>query len=434
MYNKIKTRYTKPKSRKHERDVISYEDMPLDDYEQEKTDISPEAVKKIVIGICIALAAGLIVFAFANRDKLTWDNISTWWTYDVLGNAGNGYPVDIVGAEVSAGNFTVSQGHAVYTSDTSFVTLNSTGSEVANIQLRCSNPVMKSENNRFLTYGLDSKSFQINSFDENIYSGEAEGKIFAGDISANGVYCLVTEGNGYLSMLYVYNSSNNRIYKYYFSEYYMTSVSLNSDGSGCVICGFASDGGAISTGVYVLDFNKTEPVSVYKIDNDAVLDCEYLNNSRAVLVGQSASYIVKIGEQDYITSSYKDKSLANYCFNPDTNSYTLALSRSGDGRSVEINGCNDNGEIIYTVNTDYKADCISAYKGTVAILDGNTVYGYNQSGQMLYSCDTGTGSKKIVLTSDRNAYVLSVNQIRFIDLNKASSDDTARPSSKGDNK
>ena len=46
---------------------MSYEDMPLDDYEQEKTEMSPQAVKKIVLGACIAIAAGLIVFAFANR-------------------------------------------------------------------------------------------------------------------------------------------------------------------------------------------------------------------------------------------------------------------------------------------------------------------------------------------------------------------------------
>ena len=105
MFKKFKGHYAERKT--SDRDVISYEDMPLDDYEQEKTDISPDSVKKILIGVCIALAAGLIVFAFANRDNLTWDNISNWWTYDVLGNAGNGYPVNLVGTEVNSGNFAV---------------------------------------------------------------------------------------------------------------------------------------------------------------------------------------------------------------------------------------------------------------------------------------------------------------------------------------
>ena len=70
MFKKFKGHYSKRKTHKTDRDVMSYEDMPLDDYEQEKTEMSPQAVKKIVLGACIAIAAGLIVFAFANRDKL----------------------------------------------------------------------------------------------------------------------------------------------------------------------------------------------------------------------------------------------------------------------------------------------------------------------------------------------------------------------------
>lgn len=423
MFKKFKGRYAERKT--SERDVISYEDMPLDDYEQEKTDISPDAVKKILIGVCIALAAGLIVFAFANRDKLTWDNISNWWTYDVLGNAGNGYPVNLIGTEVKSGNFAVNQGHVAYASDTSFVTLNSTGSEVANVQLRYSKPVMKSSGNRFLTYGIGTTGYQIQDFDGMLYSGEAEGAIYTADITSNGVYGIVTEGSGYLSILYVFNSNNNRIYKYSFSEYYINSIALNSDGSGGIACGITSDNGAVKTGVYMLDFTKEEPVLQYSIDGDTIVDCEYLNDNRAVLVGQSSSYIIKRGEENYVTIKYDSKTLANYCFNPDTNSFALALSKSGDGRSCVIEIYNDNGDKTSSIDTNYGAESISLYKGTVAILDGNTAYGFNSEGNQLYSCDTGTGSKRLILTSDNTAYVLSVNQVRFFDLSKTSTNDTA---------
>lgn len=423
MFKKFKGHYAERKT--SDRDVISYEDMPLDDYEQEKTDISPDSVKKILIGVCIALAAGLIVFAFANRDNLTWDNISNWWTYDVLGNAGNGYPVNLVGTEVNSGNFAVNQGHVAYASDTSFVTLNSTGSEVANVQLRYSKPVMKSSGNRFLTYGIGTTGYQIQDFDGMLYSGEAEGAIYTADITSNGVYGIITEGSGYLSVLYVFNSNNNRIYKYSFSEYYINSITLNSDGSGCVACGITSDNGAVKTGVYVLDFTKEEPVFQYSINGDTIVDSDYLNDNRVVLVGQSSSYIIKMGEENYVTVKYDSKTLANYCFNPDTNSFALALSKSGDGRSCVIEIYNDNGEKTSSIDTDYGAESISLYKGTVAILDGNTAYGFNSEGTQLYSCDTGTGSKRLILTSDNTAYVLSVNQVRFFDLSKPSTKDTA---------
>ena len=424
MFNKIRGRYAKRKA--PERDVISYEDMPLDDYEQEKTNISPEAVKKIIIGVCIALAAGLIVFAFANREKLTWDNISNWWTYDVLGNAGNGYPVDIVGAEVASGNFSVNQGHVAYASDTSFITLNSTGSEIANIQHRYSKPVLKSEGNRFLTYGIGTSGYQLQNFDSMLYSGEAEGAIYTGDIAQNGVYGIVTEGSGYPSILYVFNSNNNRIFKYSFSEYYINSIALNNDGTGGVACGISTDNGALKTGVYVLDFSKEEPVSTYTIENDTVVDCSYITSDKAVLVGQSASYIVKGGDEEYKKVDYEGKALANYCFNKDTSAFALALSKSGDGRSCVLEIYNDNGDNTSSVDTNYGAESMSLYKGTIAVLDGNTAYGFNSDGNQLYACNTGTGSKRIILTSDNTAYVLSVNQIRFFDLKNTSTPDEAK--------
>ena len=42
MFKKFKGHYSKRKTHKTDRDVMSYEDMPLDDYEQEKTEMSPQ--------------------------------------------------------------------------------------------------------------------------------------------------------------------------------------------------------------------------------------------------------------------------------------------------------------------------------------------------------------------------------------------------------
>lgn len=423
MLKRKKGRYAETKPNK-DRTVISYEDIPLEDYEQEKTEISPEAVKKIIIGAAIALVAALAVFAFANREKLTPENISVWWTYDVLGNGGQGYPVNIVGSEVKSGNFSVNQGRAAYASDTSFVTLNSSGAEIANVQLRYSKPVMKSSENRFLTYGLGDTGYQILSYDKELYSGTAEGVIYTGDIASNGNYCLVTEGNGYLSELYAFDSNNNRIFKYSFSEYYINSVALNSDGTGCVACGITSENGAMQTGVYVLDFGREEPVSTYTIASDAIIDSKFISGRRVALVGENSAYIIKIGGEDYITISYDDKPIANFCFNSSTGSFALALSKSGDGRNCTLISYNDNGDKIAEVDNPYGADSFSVFKGTMAVLDGNVIYAYNSSGELVSACDAGTGARALCLTSDRSAYVLSINQIRLFDLNNPATPDS----------
>ena len=96
----------------------------------------------------------------------------------------------------------------------------------------------------------------------------------------------------------------------------------------------------------------------------------------------------------------------------------MALSRSGDGRSVALISYNSNGEAQYTINTEHKADSLSVYKGTVAILDGNVVYGYNQKGDLLYSTNSGTGSKKIVLASDYTAYMYLGRLVEYGETNQ----------------
>ena len=303
MFNKIKGSYNERKKKlkrryeqrkkQSDRKVLSYEDVPLDDYEQEKTDLSPKTVKRIILCVCAVLLAGLAVLAFANRDKLTWDNLSVWWNYDVLGNAGKGFPVNIIGSEVEARNFSVNQGRVAYASDTSFITLNNSGSEVANVQLRYSKPVMKSADNKYLTFGIGETGYQINDFEKNLFTGDAEGIIYTGDIASNGVYCLVSEGNGYFSQLCTYDKNNNRIFKYSFSEYYITSVALNGDGSRCVVCGMTSDNGVVKTGIYVLDFKHDKPVKQHEISGDTVMDCKYIGSDRSVFIGEKNAYVVR---------------------------------------------------------------------------------------------------------------------------------------------
>ncbi len=424
MFKKIKGRYAERVTKK-ERTVISYEDMPLDDYEQEKAEMSVTAVKKIIFGVAGVLLLTLIVFAFANREKLTWDNISVWWHYEVLGTAGQGYPVNIVGSEVEQGNFSVNQGRVAYASDTSFVTLNNSGREVCDLQLRYTKPVMKSKENRYFLFGLGEKDYQIANFDSKLYSGTADGGILAADIAANGKYCYVIEGNGYYSQLYAFDAQNNRTFKYSFAEYYINSVTINSSGTGCVACGISNLDGEIKTCVYVLDFSKEEPIGRHEIEGDYIIDSKYLSGARAALVGGNASYIVLTDGNELRRIDYEGKPLANFCFCPESGTLSLALSKSGDGRSCDLITYNDGGDMIRSADTTYSSESLSSFHGVTATLDGNMVYVFNSDGTLRYSCYAGTGAERVILTSESQAYVLSVNQIRKLDLTHQSSPDSA---------
>ena len=415
MFKKLKGRFAENKS-KNERTVISYEDVPLDDYEQEPARISPEVIKKILIGVLGALLLAVIVLAFAFRDKLTWNNISVWWNYEVMGAPSSGYPVNIVGSDVAQGNVAVTQNRVAYASDTSFVTLNSKGGEVNNTQLRYTKPVMKSAENRFLIFGLGEKNYQLATFDKNGYSGTAAGNIYAGDVAPNGKYCLAVEGNGFYSELYAYDADNNRVYKYSFSEYYINSVAINMSGTGCIASGISNNNGEIKTGVYMLDFSKEEPVGKYEIDGDYIIDSRFISGGRCALVGANASYVAMMDEDVVVKVEYEGKTLKNYSFNTSVETFSLALSKSGDGRQCDLITYNDNGVAVFTADSNAGSDSVSAYRNTVATMDNNTIYIYNKTGELRGTCFAGSGARRLILFSDDEAYVLSVTQIRKINL------------------
>ena len=169
-----------------------------------------------------------------------------------------------------------------------------------------------------------------------------------------------------------------------------------------------------------------KPEQIIKISDDMIIACQHITNNRVAIIGEMASYVIKKGDEKYITNSYNDMTLSNYIFNQDTSTYAVALSRSGDGRSCTVQSYNSNGDMTSSVDTNNRADSISLYKDKIALLDGNTACVYNTRGNALYSKDVGTGSKRIILSSDTTAYVLSVNQVRFVELNKTSTEDTAK--------
>ena len=98
-----------------------------------------------------------------------------------------------------------------------------------------------------------------------------------------------------------------------------------------------------------------------------------------------------------------------------------------DGKEIPCQLDDLNGDKIFEVENRYGAESLSVLGGTIAVLDGNMIYAYNKSGTLIHSCDAGTGSQAIILTSDKTAYVLSINQIRQVDLSKSpASPDSAK--------
>ncbi len=407
----------------NDRRVLSYEDLPLDDSGRKRFQNAVSTVKhnrkSIVVSIVIVLLLALCVLLFANRDRLTFSNIKNWVEYGILNvDSQERFPLSTDGAVINNGNFTRVDSNLVFASDTQFVTLNSYGRTIYSTQQTYSNPVLvtASDCDLSLVYNLGGTEFSINTIDSNVYTGEVEDNILVADVSKSGTYALVTEKDGYLCKLYVYSEDNKQIYAYSFADYYITSVSLDSDGDTAVLSGVSAHDGTQISAIYVLDFTKEEPVIFEEFNNNIIYYLDHLTDNYVCIIGANATYTLNIRTKVFNTTNYDGKTLTAFDINTDTNNFVLSLSRSGDGRKCDIYTFSTSGVHKNTIATDLVITSISTYKNRVAALSGDIVYLYSKDGLAISENDAGLDPHAVVLYSTTDAYVLGVSEIRRLDL------------------
>ena len=416
---KLEKMLSKKKKReaKSKRSVLSYEDMPLQEREGKKKFSVKLNKRRIVLAVIVLLIVFALVFFFSNSDKLSWHNISNFVQYGVFNmNSDQSFPMSIQGESITAGNFVRMGQDICYASDTKVQMLNNYGKIMMTSQHSFTSPVLVTSHDYSLVYNLGGKGFQINSREENLYTGTAEENILVADINDNGTYALVTQSDGYLSKLYVYDQDHKQIYAYSFASYYITSVSLNSNGRCAVASGISAHNGTEFSCVYVLDFTKDTPVYMQEYEDGVIYVVEYLNDTRACAIGNSCVSVINTRNGEAKTTEYEGKTLTAFTVNNDTDTLTVSLSRSGDGRNCEILSFGTSGNLTDSFTINDRVIALSTYKNRVAVLSPDTVYLYNKSGSLLSKKEPGNEPYAIELYTTSDAYILNTSEISTISL------------------
>ena len=399
-----------------DREVLSYEDMPLEEREAKpKTKKRKSHKKTIIIVLLILVIVFGAVFIFASTDKLSWHNIRNYVKYGVLNQKSDeSFPISVQGENVDIGNFTRMGQDVCYASDTKFQIVNNYGRYEYSSQHGFLNPAMKASSNYALIYSLGGTGYQICDDEKSLFVGEAEDRIITGAINDSGTYAIVTTSNGYLSKMQVFDKENEKIFGYSFADYYVTAVSVAPNGKSAAVTGVSALNGSEISAFYYLDFTKDKPVYQSEEEENLYYDCQFLNDTYACAIGTALSCTVNIKSGDVNTLDYEGKHLTCYCFNLDTNTYAISLSRSGDGRNCEIYSFNTNGTVDASFETEYMVKGISSYKNRVALLTPDVIYLYTEGGNKISEKEVTNEPRAVVLYTSDDAYVLDTNEINAI--------------------
>lgn len=416
------------KSRKkalEKRGALSLEDEPLEPYEEEEDPPKVHLPKPLFKVFLILLVCGLAVFLWINQSNLAPDRVGDWIQDSLLGmGVGPGFPTPITGSDITKDNFQLMDQDAVMVSDTSFVMLNKTAKELSNRQHSFSTPILRVAGSRALIYNLGGNAFQIESRSKTILKkDELSNNILAGNISQSGTFAIATESKGYFSKLTVYGKNSQAtdqddyLYRYYFSDYYITDLALNQEGTAVAAVGVTAFEGALRSALYVFDdYESPDPKENpdFIFEDNLILAVRYLDNGNIVVVGDRESYVINPSTKEKTVYSYQQRTLANFEITSDA--LVLALSKSNDGRACDIVLLDHSGTVTVEFSTSHKVTSIAYRGGVVALLDSGTIYAYSAKGEETGNFDAGSDARKILLFNNNSAYVLGISEIRQVSL------------------
>lgn len=416
-----KGRYQHNDKKTVNREYMSYEDVPIKDYDSNEI-VSKNLTKKFLKVFLILFISVAALLALMNIEYLTPENISHWFQYDLLGKSeGNGYPVRFSGTNISTNNFELMDGVPVYCSDTSIVVLNSNAGEYQNRQHAFASPVLKTNSGYSIVYNIGATGYKIINRTDMVYSDSTKQKIFSADICSNGVYALLTSGDDYLAKLSVYRSDNLEKYAYSFADYYVNNVSLNKYGNRAVVSGVSSKNGGLTSVIYILDFSKKNYLQKYEIDDSYIYDVCYLNNGNAIAVGENSLYYINVDKNSKSDISYENKVLTTYTLDRDFG-LLISLSKNPDGRECDISRFDSDGKMDIKFSTGTKISSLDFYDNKIASLSQSNINIYDNTGKSISSIETNADTRKICFINSNTMYILGKNEISVMNIDYTVSD------------
>lgn len=370
----------------------------------------PRWMYRVILILLLTFVGMLLWF---NRTNLTPENVLDWVQTQFIGmGVGDGYPYKITGNVVSPGNFKSVNHELVMVRDTELTVLNSTAKEVLSRQHSFSKPIMRLNGTRTLIYNLGGKGYQLEGPSRTIVRNNTDNNILCGALAANGRYALITEQDGYCGRLTAYNTEQQELFHYWFSEYYPSAAALNDSGTKAVVTGVSSKNGALTSAVYLLNFSDSKPATpVAQYEENMMLDAAYFGNGTVVAVGDRLTAVIQTDIGKKVDYNYEGRQLTAYDIN--SGKTVLSLSPYQNAADSKLVVLNSMGASDVTITLKQSVKSVSLYGNTVAALANGKVYFYSaDTGAAQGTCDAGSDAKAIALDSENTVYILGVSEVR----------------------
>ena len=291
-------------------------------------------IKKIIILIAIIIIIGVIVAIVILYKKN--DNFRNWIDVQILRK-------QVLQEKVTTIDLEENQNANIYAFNKYIGILNknklevygSTGNKEADLDVQIVNPLFNTAN-RFLAIGEQNGQKIYLIEDKKVsWEKEVEGNISQVYVNKNGYVAVTISGTSYKSIIQVFDSDGNPLFKKYLPSTLSVDVSISNDNKYLAIAEVDTSGTAIQSNVRIISIDKveTDPTNSeeesYKSESNKLLvNIEYENKNKIVCMYTDSISLIEDGKEKSLFDN-KDKKVTAQSINLNNNFTIIQEESSG---------------------------------------------------------------------------------------------------------
>ncbi len=308
---------------------------------------------------------------------------------------GDGYPVEVLGSNVvdmqnAGGNLAiVTKNRVVY--------FNPNGYKVEEFRHNLYNVDAICYRSKTLLYDRGGNDLKVYNGSQPVFEQKYPKTIYCADLSSGGNLAVATRSDSHTSMVTVYNSRFQEIYKWYSADGYIVDICLPASGNNMVAATIDTEAGELISTVHIFDFANENKGSRFDLRGELLVDMYFTGGDNSLYVLTDKKLYELSASAGAILNSYdfSNRTLWSYSF--DNGIITLVIGDYVEQRSLDIIRLKPGfSNIQYASCTDHFIDVYSDSKHTYLLTDNSLhVYSANMEEIAVYETPDG-GSIEVI--------------------------------------
>lgn len=367
--------------------------------------------KRILLFLLILLLVCALTGLFVFRDALNVDAIRRWVKYlNVLGDGDYGtYSFD----SHNNNRYAIFQNGLAVASVGGLETYDSGGEVLFEAQAQLDLPEIETGKKLVLAYDVGGTTLlAVHKSSGEVLRLQTEKPILDADLSGGDAICYSTSASGYKSVLSVYNSRQELIYRWLSSTIYMPLCTVSDDARYLAAVGLGQSEGAFESTLYLFQTNSEDLAMSVSLGNELIYDLFFLDGKTLCAVGESSVQFRNLDGEALGSYSYRDVYLKDFDAGGD-GFLTLSLNMYRAGNRYSLVTVDELGNEIASLYLGQELLDLSASGKYVAALTSGGLTVYNRDLTVYYeTAETGTATS-VLMREDGSVLLLGGGEGRL---------------------